>query len=239
MRTPPHTNPSAMLQLRYACVFAWADGRLQPSERQAIEEACFAFDLTAEEQAEVERWLEKRPAMPEPGKVEPTRRPGLLRLAQLVSQLDGEVQSEERELFEALHRSWQPGPEGEAPHAPVVRTAVIDSPGSGPMRVLQFACTFAWADGRILPGERRAIEALCDRFDLPAEEVARVERWLESRPPQPTDPARVPAEQRPQLLELVQMISSADGELQSEERALAAALRRAWGPSGEPQHPAG
>lgn len=61
------------------------------------------------------------------------------------------------------------------------------------LRLVEFVCSFAWADLEIQPEERVFIARLIRRLDLDAEEDRQVQQWLE-RPPRidDLDPTSIP-----------------------------------------------
>ena len=65
------------------------------------------------------------------------------------------------------------------------------------LRLLRFACAFAWADLRVTHEERDFILELVRRFQVPDADRAQVEQWL-SHPPSPedVDPLDIPLEHR-------------------------------------------
>jgi len=83
------------------------------------------------------------------------------------------------------------------------------------MRLVQFVCSFAWADLEIRPQERRFVELLVERLELNADERARAQAWLQS-PPDP-DPMEIPPEQRTLFLEVIKGVIVSDGEIAEEE----------------------
>lgn len=87
------------------------------------------------------------------------------------------------------------------------------------LRLVEFVCSFAWADLEIQPEERVYISHLIRRLDLDEEEDRQVQQWLE-RPPQidGLDPTAIPAAHRRVFVEAIQGIIAADGEVSEEER---------------------
>lgn len=65
------------------------------------------------------------------------------------------------------------------------------------LRLLRFACAFAWADLKVAPEERRFIADLLDRLQLSDEERAQVAGWLAHPPdPESIDPMDIPPAHR-------------------------------------------
>lgn len=87
------------------------------------------------------------------------------------------------------------------------------------LRLVEFVCSFAWADLEIRPEERAFISRLIRRLDLDEEEDLRVQQWLE-RPPRidDLDPTSIPREHRRIFVEAIEGLISADGEISDEER---------------------
>ena len=86
------------------------------------------------------------------------------------------------------------------------------------LRLVEFVCTFAWADLEIQPEERVFISGLIRRLDLDKDEDLQVQRWLE-RPPQidGLDPTSIPVEHRRIFVEAIEGLIAADGEIAEEE----------------------
>lgn len=97
-------------------------------------------------------------------------------------------------------------------------------------QLLRFVCSFAWADLRVGPEERRYVASLVERLELGPDEQCEVRRWLRvPPPPESVDPTAVPLEHRQFFLEILEEIVAADGRVSPEERenlALFAALLR-------------
>jgi len=87
------------------------------------------------------------------------------------------------------------------------------------LRLVQFVCSFAWADFEIQPEERVFISRLIRRLELDEEEDLQVQQWLD-RPPSldDLDPTSIPAAHRRFFVEAIEGLISADGEVADEER---------------------
>jgi len=87
------------------------------------------------------------------------------------------------------------------------------------LRLVQFVCSFAWADFEIQPEERVFISRLIRRLELGEEENLQVQQWLD-RPPSldDLDPTSIPAAHRRFFVEAIEGLISADGEVADEER---------------------
>lgn len=87
------------------------------------------------------------------------------------------------------------------------------------LRLVEFVCSFAWADLEIRPEERDFIARLIKRLDLDDEENRRAQQWLE-RPPQleGLDPTSIPAAHRRIFVDAIDGLISSDGEVSDEER---------------------
>ena len=86
------------------------------------------------------------------------------------------------------------------------------------LQLLDFVCSFAWADLRIRPQEREFMKRLIGRLDLPKDERLAVDVML-SHPPraEDVDPMDVPLEHRRLFLETVKQMVLADGEIDPAE----------------------
>ena len=87
------------------------------------------------------------------------------------------------------------------------------------LRLVQFVCSFAWADFEIQPEERVFISRLIRRLDLGVEDDLQVQQWLD-RPPaiDDLDPTSIPATHRRFFVEAIEGLIQADGEIAVEER---------------------
>ncbi len=86
------------------------------------------------------------------------------------------------------------------------------------MRLMQFVCSFAWADQAIQPEERGVIERLVGRLDLDPSERLQVARWL--RDPDAAghvEPELVPRQHRVLFVEAIAALVLADGEIAEQE----------------------
>lgn len=87
------------------------------------------------------------------------------------------------------------------------------------LRLVEFVCSFAWADLEIQPEERVFVSRLIRRLDLSEEEDLQVQQWLD-RPPQidDLDPTSIPEAHRLVFVDAIEGIIEADGEVSEEER---------------------
>ncbi len=87
------------------------------------------------------------------------------------------------------------------------------------LRLVEFVCSFAWADLEIRPEERVFIARLIRRLELDEDENLQVQQWLD-RPPQidDLDPTSIPAAHRRIFVEAIEGLIAADGEVSDEER---------------------
>ena len=87
------------------------------------------------------------------------------------------------------------------------------------LRLVQFVCSFAWADFEIRPEERVFVSRLIRRLELGEEENLQIQQWLD-RPPglDDLDPTSIPAAHRRFFVEAIEGLISADGEIAEEER---------------------
>ena len=87
------------------------------------------------------------------------------------------------------------------------------------LRLMQFVCSFAWADFEVRDEERAFIARTVRKLQLDDAERARVEEWLEFPPsPDDLDPQTIPAEHRELFLRVIRDLITADGEVAEEER---------------------
>jgi len=86
------------------------------------------------------------------------------------------------------------------------------------LQLLDFVCSFAWADLRIRPQEREFMKRLVGRLELSQDERSAVDAML-SRPPraEDIDPIDVPLEHRRLFLQTVKEMVLADGEIDPAE----------------------
>ena len=89
------------------------------------------------------------------------------------------------------------------------------------LRLIQFTCTFAWADQSVQPEERAIVDRFVELFGLDEAERAQVQGWL-TEPPDPSvvDPATISPEHRVAFVEAIQAVILADGAISPEERQL-------------------
>ena len=86
------------------------------------------------------------------------------------------------------------------------------------LRLVEFVCSFAWADLEIRPEERTFIAQLIKRLDLDDEEDLKVQRWLDVPPRiDDLDPTSIPSAHRRVFVEEIEGLISADGEVSEEE----------------------
>lgn len=94
------------------------------------------------------------------------------------------------------------------------------------LQLMQFVCSFAWADLKVHDAERAFVRRMVERLDLGPEEREQVRGWLRSPPPaESIDPTSVPPAHRKLFLEAVEGIVAADGEIAPEERESLELLR--------------
>jgi uncharacterized tellurite resistance protein B-like protein len=86
------------------------------------------------------------------------------------------------------------------------------------LRLVEFVCSFAWADFEIRPEERVFISRLIRRLELDEDEHLRVQQWLD-RPSglRDLDPTSIPAAHRRVFVEAIEGLISSDGEISEEE----------------------
>lgn len=86
------------------------------------------------------------------------------------------------------------------------------------LRLVEFVCSFAWADLEIKPEERTFISGLIRRLGLDADEDLQVQQWLE-RPPHvdEVDPTSIPPAHRLIFVQAIEGLIASDGEIADEE----------------------
>jgi len=95
------------------------------------------------------------------------------------------------------------------------------------MRLMEFVCSFAWADLEVNAPERTFVRDLILRLELDQGERVRVEGWLSSPPgPENIDPTLIPVEHREAFLEAIQGVVEADGKIHQEEAESLAVFRQ-------------
>lgn len=96
---------------------------------------------------------------------------------------------------------------------------LIDLDREERMRLLQFVCSFAWADLEVHPQERAFVLRLVRRLGLEEREERQVQEWLEVPPPaEGVDPTDIPAEHKKVFLSAIDGVIAADGAIAPEER---------------------
>ena len=86
------------------------------------------------------------------------------------------------------------------------------------LRLMQFVCSFAWADLEVRAEERAFVRDLVHRLGLGADEQVRVQQWLEVPPePESLDPTLVPRAHREAFVQAIVGLIESDGEVAPEE----------------------
>lgn len=91
-------------------------------------------------------------------------------------------------------------------------------------KLVQMACIAAWADLEIHENERKVVYDLATQLALPNEDLADVDEWLRSAPPD-FDPYSIPDEHRAAFLEAFLEVMTADGRIDPEESETIRLLR--------------
>lgn len=87
------------------------------------------------------------------------------------------------------------------------------------IRLLQFICSFAWADLQVRESERQFVQRLMERLEFGEKERAQVAQWLKVPPsPEDVDPNLVPAEHKQVFLDTIGSLVASDFEISAEER---------------------
>jgi uncharacterized tellurite resistance protein B-like protein len=85
--------------------------------------------------------------------------------------------------------------------------------------LMEFVCSFAWADLEVKPEERELVAKLIRRLEFDDDDAEQVNEWLDAPPPlDDLDPARVPRAHRLAFLRAVENMVTVDGEVSPEER---------------------
>jgi hypothetical protein len=86
------------------------------------------------------------------------------------------------------------------------------------MKLVEFVCSFAWADLEVRPEERVFISRLIQRLELDDDEDLQVQKWLETPPSvDEVDPTSIPAAHRRVFVESIEGLIASDGEVAQEE----------------------
>jgi len=96
---------------------------------------------------------------------------------------------------------------------------LLDLSPADRLRLMQFVCSFAWADLEVRPEERAFVRELVQRLGLGPDEEIRVQQWLEVPPePESLDPTQVPRAHREAFVQAIEGLIESDGEVAQEER---------------------
>ena len=87
--------------MKFVCSFAWADLQVVPAERSFVGRLAKSLELSDEENAQVQAWLE-RPPVVDPMSIPQASRAVYLDAIDGVIAADGEVAPEERESLQLL-----------------------------------------------------------------------------------------------------------------------------------------
>lgn len=98
------------------------------------------------------------------------------------------------------------------------------------LQLMQFVCSFAWADLSVHPAERSFVSRLVSRLGFEPEEEAQIRDWLAvPPPPEAVDPTDIPREHRRLFLAAIDGVVAADGEITIEEREAVVLLKELIG----------
>jgi hypothetical protein len=93
------------------------------------------------------------------------------------------------------------------------------------LRLMRFVCAFAWADLRVQQPELEFVAALSRQLELEPAEIRQVEAWLQTPPAEEEiDPGDIPPEHRQMFLNVVRVLTHADGRVFDRERESIALL---------------
>lgn len=85
------------------------------------------------------------------------------------------------------------------------------------LRLMEFICSFAWADLEVQEEERQFVQRLVDRLGL-QDDREQILKWLKSPPPaEEVDPTRVPRAHRQLFLDAARQLFEADGRIDPKE----------------------
>ena len=106
MRLDDLSKEERLRLMKFVCSFAWADLQIAESERRFVHKLVRKLELSADERAQVERWLELPPPAEEldPTQIPQSHRALFLTTAREMIEADGEVVEEELENFELLEQ---------------------------------------------------------------------------------------------------------------------------------------
>jgi uncharacterized tellurite resistance protein B-like protein len=83
--------------------------------------------------------------------------------------------------------------------------------------LLRFVCSFAWVDGEVAEAERTFVKRLMQRMSLAADDQKEVHSWLLA-PPDPPDPASIPAAHRRAFTDALRAVMFTDGRVDPGEQ---------------------
>jgi hypothetical protein len=93
------------------------------------------------------------------------------------------------------------------------------------LRLMKFVCAFAWADLRVQEPELEFVAELSRQLELEPAEIRQVEAWLQAPPSEEEiDPGDIPPEHRQIFLNVVRVLTRADGRMFDRERESIALL---------------
>jgi len=94
------------------------------------------------------------------------------------------------------------------------------------LQLMQFVCSFAWADLQVRDEERAFVARMIERLDLDADEREQVHRWLDAPPlADAIDPTAIPRAHQQAFVDAIEGVIASDGEVAPEERENLAVLR--------------
>lgn len=94
-------------------------------------------------------------------------------------------------------------------------------PSDQRLLLLEYVCSFAWADRAVRPEERALVRRFARALAMTWEEAGQVERWLRAPPaPRPLGLDHLDPEARLVFLEAVEAVILADGAIADGEQAL-------------------
>jgi uncharacterized tellurite resistance protein B-like protein len=89
------------------------------------------------------------------------------------------------------------------------------------LRLMQFLCSFAWADGKVRKQEKILVRRFAEFLDFDDEAIRNIEAWLKQAPRlEEFDTSELSRADRVIFVEAIESVILADGKIAAEEQAL-------------------
>ena len=89
------------------------------------------------------------------------------------------------------------------------------------LRLMQFLCSFAWADGKVQEQEKLLIRRFAEYLDFDDEAIRNIEAWLKQAPRlEEFDMSEISQVDRVIFVEAIESVILADGRMAAKEQAL-------------------